>query len=262
MVSKRILTLIGFNPARKKWLPYWLKMPQMTVASDAIYSVLSFDDPLESFKGHPRTAGTHGKVVVLGREHNVPLMFTLAQMRYWPAKHLGNAGLEAMMVRRRLQVGMAADITIFDAEKVKDKATYKAGKQGLPTTGIPYVIVNGKLVVKDSKFQKGVWAGQAIRYPVEEKGRFVPASADDHAVTLQRQVRWDVSSRWTLLFFGGGGRVAEEIGHLGSSPTQFAGGAGFRYMIDPESGISIGVDLAGGGDGIEFYVQVSDFFAN
>ena len=86
--------------------------------------------------------------------------------------------------------------------------------------------------------------------------------ADDHAVTLQGQVRWDVSSRWTVLFFGGGGRVAEDVGDLGSSPTQFAGGAGFRYMIDPESGISIGVDLAGGGDRIEFYVQVGDFFAN
>jgi len=86
--------------------------------------------------------------------------------------------------------------------------------------------------------------------------------ADDHAVTLQGQVRWDVSSRWTILFFGGGGRVAEDVGDLSSSPTQFAGGAGFRYMIDPESGISIGADLAGAGDGIEFYVQVSDFFAN
>lgn len=86
--------------------------------------------------------------------------------------------------------------------------------------------------------------------------------ADDHAVTLQGQVRWDVSSRWTVLFFGGGGRVAEEVGDLGSSTTQFAGGAGFRYMIDPESGVSIGVDLASAGDGIEFYVQISDFFAN
>jgi hypothetical protein len=52
------------------------------------------------------------------------------------------------------------------------------------------------------------------------------------------------------------------IGDLGSSATQFAGGAGFRYMIDPESGVSIGVDLASAGDGIEFYVQISDFIAN
>ena len=68
---------------------------------------------------------------------------------------------------------MVADITIFDPERVRDNSTYKAGEQGNPTTGIPYVIVNGKLVVRDGKFQK-VWAGQPIRFPVEESGRFEP----------------------------------------------------------------------------------------
>lgn len=72
---------------------------------------------------------------------------------------------------------MAADITIFDPEKVEDKATYKAGEQGLPTAGIPYVIVNGRPVVKNGQFQK-VWAGQPIRFPVEAKGRFEPASVE------------------------------------------------------------------------------------
>ena len=70
---------------------------------------------------------------------------------------------------------MVADITIFDPDNVTDNATYKRHEQGTPTTGIPYVIVNGQIVVKDSKVQD-VWAGQPIRYTVEEKGRFVPAS--------------------------------------------------------------------------------------
>jgi len=70
-----------------------------------------------------------------------------------------------MKLRGRMQHGMVADITIFDPEKVTDNSTYKAGEQGLPTTGIPYVIVSGKMVVKDSKFQYGVWAGQPIRCP-------------------------------------------------------------------------------------------------
>jgi len=82
-----------------------------------------------------------------------------------------------MKVRGRMQTGMVADITIFDPENVTDKATYKAGEQGLPTAGIPYVIVNGQQVVKNGEFQK-VWAGQPIRFPVEEKGRFAPASVE------------------------------------------------------------------------------------
>jgi N-acyl-D-amino-acid deacylase len=152
-------------------------MPHQTVASDSMFNGHSWDTPYKEFKGHPRTSGSHGTVFRLGREMGVPLMHTLAQMSYWPAKHLGDAGLEAMQVRGRMQQGMVADITIFDPEKVTDHSTYKTGENGLPTTGIPYVIVNGKMVVKNSEFQK-VWAGQPIRYPVESKGRFVPASVE------------------------------------------------------------------------------------
>lgn len=171
--------VVIFNPPRKKWLPYWLRMPHMTVAADSIYSGLSWDAKFEEYKGHPRTAGSRGKVLRLGREQGVPLMFTIAQMSYWPAKHLGDAGIDAMKVRGRLQHGMVADITIFDPEKVTDNATYKMSEQGKPTTGIPYVIVNGQMVVKDSEFRK-VWsAGQPIRFPVEAKGRFIPISVEE-----------------------------------------------------------------------------------
>jgi len=74
-------------------------------------------------------------------------------------------------------VGMVADITIFDPLKAKAESTFKQGEQGRPTSGIPYVIVNGQIVVKESKFQK-VWAGQPIRFPVEAKGRYEPVSAE------------------------------------------------------------------------------------
>ena len=38
-------------------------------------------------------------------------------------------------------------------------------------------MVNGTIVVKDSKVQK-VFPGQPIRYPVEAKGRFKPLERD------------------------------------------------------------------------------------
>jgi len=59
---------------------------------------------------------------------------------------------------------------------VTDNATYKAGDHLLPSTGIPYVLVNGQLVVKDSVAQK-VMAGQPIRYKPEDKGRHAPATS-------------------------------------------------------------------------------------
>ena len=179
-------TVIVFNPNRKRWMAHWTRMPHMTVAADSMWSGKGWDAKLTDYLGHPRTAGTHGRTFEIARANGVPLMFTLAQMSYWPAKHLGDAGLKAMQERGRMQTGMVADITIFDAAKVHSPATYKLGEQGLPTQGIPFVIVGGKMVVKDSQFQKGVWAGQPIRYPVEDKGRFEPASVakwvDNHSI--------------------------------------------------------------------------------
>jgi hypothetical protein len=175
----RIVVL--FVPPRKKWLPEWLKVPHMTVAGDGMPGLdakgkpLGWDDPYEAYAGHPRTAGSHARVLRMAREAGIPLLHTLSQLSYWSALHLGDAGIEGMKVRGRMQERMVADITIFNPKTVTDNADYKSGTNGLPSTGIPYVLVNGQLVVRDSKAQK-LMAGQPIRFPVEKKGRFVPAS--------------------------------------------------------------------------------------
>ena len=105
-------------------------------------------------------------------------MFTIAQASYWPAKHLGDSGLESMKERGRLQKGKVADITIFDPKTITDNSGFKVGQHGIPTTGIPYVIVNGTIVVKDNKVLP-VKAGQPIRFPVEPQGRFKPIEVED-----------------------------------------------------------------------------------
>ena len=135
-------------------------------------TLLNWDDPYEAYNGHPRTAGTHALTLRFGREYDVPLMHMLAQNSYWSAKHLGDAGIEAMQVRGRMQEGMVADITIFNPETVTDNAGYKVGTNGLPSTGIPYVLVNGVVMVRDSKVQGGQFPGQPLRFAAEKKGRF------------------------------------------------------------------------------------------
>ena len=62
-----------------------------------------------------------------------------------------------------------ADITILDPDTVTDNATYDEGT--LPTTGIPHVLVNGTVVVRDSRVLPNVYPGRPIRFPVEKKGR-------------------------------------------------------------------------------------------
>ena len=77
-------------------------------------------------------------------------------------------GKEADLVnnRQRDYRQCVADITIFDPATVTDNAGWDKGKNSLPSTGIPYVVVNGTVIVKDSKVQKGVYPGQPIRNAV------------------------------------------------------------------------------------------------
>lgn len=177
-------TLVAFSPPREGWLPHWTKVEQFVVASDAMPGLdvernrLSWNSPFEDFAGHPRTAGTHAVTLRIARENAVPLMQSIAQLSYCSAKHIGDTGLKGMQERGRMQEGMIADITIFDPVNVTEHATFKAGTSGLPSTGIPYVLVNGVIVVRDSKVREDVYPGQSIRFPVEEKGRHEPVGSD------------------------------------------------------------------------------------
>ncbi len=177
-------TAIAFSPPREQWLSDWIQIAGYGVSGDGMPSLdadgnaLDWDSPYKDYAGHPRSAGTHATVLRLARENDVPLMLSLAQLSYIHAKRLGDTGLRAMQVRGRMQEGMVADITIFDPENVTEQATYSRGKNGLPSLGIPFVIVNGTIVVNDSKVLKDVFPGQAIRFPIEDEGRFVPASRE------------------------------------------------------------------------------------
>jgi len=168
-------------PYRKPWVNKWLRIPHMTVASDSMIGIgvdgkfLPWDADFGLYAGNPRTPGAMAKTLRLGREQGVPLMFTLAQLSYWSALHLGDTGLQDMKDRGRVQVGKIADLTLIDPEKVTDKSTMKKGEQGLPSTGLPYVIVNGTIVVKNNEVLP-VKPGKPIRFPVEEKGRFKPVN--------------------------------------------------------------------------------------
>ena len=153
----------------------WLRLPGVAIASDGMPLVpwdgLEWDTPYEDLpNAHPRSAGAYAKAFRLGRENNIPLMQIVAMTSYNSANPLGKMGLKAMQVRGRMQEGMVADITIFDPETIRDNSTFEKGT--IPSSGIPYVIVNGVIIMKDSDPIPGVNPGQAIRFPVEQKGRF------------------------------------------------------------------------------------------
>lgn len=185
----------------------WLKLPGVAIGSDAMPLVpddgLTWDTPYEELPNtHPRAAGSFARGLRMARENNIPLMQLVAMTSYNMALPLGKMGLKAMQVRGRMQEGMVADITLFDPETVTDNATYAKGT--LPSTGIPYVVVNGVIVMKDSEPLKGVNPGQPIRFEVEKKGRFEPLTLDNWKTEFTTGVPCD---------FGGGVPGMEQHHH-------------------------------------------------
>jgi hypothetical protein len=80
--------------------------------------------------------------------------------------------------------------------------------------------------------------------------------SNDVTLLTEGELRFAVDPRWTILGFGGGGRVGETLGDLGSTPTVGAGGLGFRYLIARTLGLGSGVDFAlGPGGEFAFYIQ-------
>lgn len=149
--------------------------PLVVIGSDGMPLTISetgemaidFNTPFDAVQGHPRGAGTHAKVLRLVREKDLmPLMLAISKMTYMLADFLENNGAEMMKSKGRIQEGADADITIFNPQTVKDNSTMV--KAGLPSTGIPFVLVNGTIVVKDSKVLEGVYAGQPIRRPISK----------------------------------------------------------------------------------------------
>jgi len=73
-----------------------------------------------------------------------------------------NADKLGITDRGRLKEGLAADVTIFDPDRVLDRATFEQPHQ-FPV-GIKYVIVNGVVTV-DNEQHTGALAGQVIYGP-------------------------------------------------------------------------------------------------
>ena len=164
-------TSVMFYNATKETVYQALAHPNTVLGSDSYpYTVrktgepaIAWDTPFDSVNGHPRGAGAHAKLLRLMREKKVdiPLIDGVSKMTYLIADFLEQNGVTQMAYKGRMQVGSDADITIFNPKTVRDNATMKDG--GLPSTGIPYVVVNGTVVVSNSKVLRGVFPGKAIR---------------------------------------------------------------------------------------------------
>ena len=118
--------------------------------------------PLTNGGGHPRGVGTYARV--LGRyvreERVIDLMTALRKISLMVVGRL-EPFVPAMRNKGRLAVGADADVTVFDAARVIDRATYEKPAQF--SEGIRHVIVGETFVVRDEQLVPGVTPGRAIR---------------------------------------------------------------------------------------------------
>jgi len=107
-------------------------------------------------------AGGADKCRYVREEPALTLMAALRKMTLSPARRLEQR-VPAMRRKGRLSQGADADVVVFDPRLVADRATYR--EPTLPPAGIPYVLVNGTVVVRDGKVVDHVLAGRPIRAP-------------------------------------------------------------------------------------------------
>lgn len=131
-----------------------LAHPRVMISSD--YGSHAPYPPMNKNIAHPRAYGTFPRAIAkYVRESNIcSLEEMIKKMTSMPADKLG------IKDRGRLEKSKAADVVLFDYKKIRDKATYVEPHQY--PEGIPYVIVNGEVVIKEGE-HTGAFPGKVLR---------------------------------------------------------------------------------------------------
>ena len=147
-----------------------LKLPWVSIGSDG--SAVRPDGILGRGKPHPRWYGAFPRVLskYVREEGVLTLPEAIRKMTSLNAQKVGIAD------RGLLRKGWKADITLFDPQTVRDEATFETPHQY--AKGIPYVIVNGRVVL-DQGEHTGAKPGRVLLGPGAERRRPSPAARRD-----------------------------------------------------------------------------------
>jgi N-acyl-D-amino-acid deacylase len=128
-----------------------MKYPLTAIASDGQAIEEGVGSP------HPRGYGTNACVLAefVRERHVLTLEEAIRRMTQLPAAKFGFED------RGQIREGAAADLVLFDPEKIQDHATYTQPHQY--STGFDLVVVNGQIEVEADKLT-GVHAGQVLRH--------------------------------------------------------------------------------------------------
>jgi N-acyl-D-amino-acid deacylase len=127
-----------------------MRHPYVGVGADASINTLGEGVP------HPRGYGNNARVLgyYVREKQVISLEEAVRKMTSLPARHFRFAD------RGLVAEGYAADLVLFDPDRVVDEATFE--NPHVYPAGIPHVLVNGVFVVKDGR-STGARPGQVLR---------------------------------------------------------------------------------------------------
>ncbi|MCA1651506.1 MAG: amidohydrolase family protein, partial [Acidobacteria bacterium] len=131
-----------------------IRLPWVSFGSDA--SSMATEPPFTKSSAHPRAYGNFARL--LGKyvrdEQVIPLAEAIRRLTGLPATNL------ELDRRGSLQLGMFADVVVFDPRTIADRATFENPHQY--AVGMRHVFVNGAHVLKDGE-HTGARPGRALR---------------------------------------------------------------------------------------------------
>jgi N-acyl-D-amino-acid deacylase len=139
-----------FHGMNEDDLQAFLKHPLTMIASDGGPRILGQDVP------HPRSYGNNARI--LGRYVRELKLLSLEEaIRRMTSLPASSFQLEG---RGQLKAGFLADVVLLDPKKVRDPSTFSDPHHH--AEGIPHVLVNGRLVLRDARLT-GERPGQIVR---------------------------------------------------------------------------------------------------
>jgi N-acyl-D-amino-acid deacylase len=144
--------MVGFAMSEEN-LDRILAHPLGMVCSDgAAYAI---DGPTRRGSPHPRGGGSFPRVIAryVRERKALSLSQAIAKMSGYPASRV------RLRDRGRIAAGMAADLVVFDASTIADRATYEQPFQY--PAGISHVVVNGAFALRDGERVPGA-SGRAL----------------------------------------------------------------------------------------------------
>jgi len=167
------------NPEDLALLDKAILNPNILIESDEMFWMFMDDQgAVENYEGdawplpkdtfsHPRSNGTFAKILgsYVRERELLTMQEALRKMALMPAQTLEDF-VPQMKKKGRVQVGMDADIVVFDPNTISAVGTYQEPNQ--PAVGIQTLLVNGELVVAQGELIVDAAPGQPVRRIVDQ----------------------------------------------------------------------------------------------